>query len=314
MIILGYGGARAAPCRERFRLRGALDRATWAAMKATVPEVSKGRAKPAIGVRRAEEIAQAREVTGARPSSWSRLVEFCEQQCVARHGETAFAEAFPYGILPETRAEELGFDSFDLVEIATFAEAIFKVTRLINLEEVWDRTVTIGNIAEYLDTAIAEQYYHAVDRAGLIRALAKMDDVPVDELTSLLNHYKATKGETTAHETTDRATAEPRQVRLKWETNRLADEDPATFAARAGYEHRGQIHGEDRGLSLKLSNWLRTHDWPKDVRFVPTKPQWIEGQIEAATRGGRLLRAPRSEEAKLHDAARYRGLKKADIC
>jgi hypothetical protein len=77
-------------------------------------------------------------------------------------------------------------------------------------------------------------------------------------------------------ETTGRATAAPRP---KWEKDALPDEDPAHFAARAGYEHRGLIHDEDRALSVKLSNWLRTHDWPEGVRYVPTKPEWNTAQL-----------------------------------
>jgi hypothetical protein len=79
-----------------------------------------------------------------------------------------------------------------------------------------------------------------------------------------------------ARETTSRSAKEP--PRLKWDTDRKADEDPATFAARAGYEHRGMIHDEDRALSVKLSNWLRTHDWPEGVRYIPTLPDWNEKQ------------------------------------
>jgi hypothetical protein len=67
---------------------------------------------------------------------------------------------------------------------------------------------------------------------------------------------------------------------LKWERDRLPDETPASFADRAGYEHRGEIHDQDRALSVKLSNWLRTHKWPEDVPYIPTKPEWNDRQIE----------------------------------
>jgi hypothetical protein len=78
-----------------------------------------------------------------------------------------------------------------------------------------------------------------------------------------------------AVETTSRVKEPPR---LKWEKHAKVGEDPAHFAARAGYQHRGSIHDNDPALSLKLSNWLRTHDWPKNVRYIPTLPEWNEKQ------------------------------------
>jgi hypothetical protein len=80
-----------------------------------------------------------------------------------------------------------------------------------------------------------------------------------------------------ARETTSRsATATPR---LQWERDRMADENPAHFAARAGYEHRGMIYSEDRELHRRLNSWLRSHDWPEGVRYVPTLPEWNTRQL-----------------------------------
>jgi hypothetical protein len=89
------------------------------------------------------------------------------------------------------------------------------------------------------------------------------------------------------------ATAQPR---LQWQRDRLPDEDAAHFASRAGYVHRGEISSEDRALHKKLFNWLRTHDWPSDVPYIPTLPEWNERQAVNLSE----LRA------KLHDEAERR--------
>jgi hypothetical protein len=62
--------------------------------------------------------------------------------------------------------------------------------------------------------------------------------------------------------------------RPKWPADALPDETPAHFASRAGYVHRGEMNQEDTALGTKLRNWLRTHDWPADVPYIPTFPQW----------------------------------------
>jgi hypothetical protein len=135
------------------------------------------------------------------------------------------------------------------------------------------------------------------DAAHDLNALAADLDLPFDIATEALKQAKA---ELTARENPARATATPR---LKWETDRQADENPAHFAARADYEHRGQIHEQDRPLSVKLSNWLRTHDWPEDVRYIPTKPEWNDRQVENLPQ---LRDDTVREVERLAAAARYR--------
>jgi len=112
--------------------------------------------------------------------------------------------------------------------------------------------------------------------AKRFRGTARDEGLTEWQLRQAIDQWKAVNGEVAGRETT-RATATPR---LKWEKDRLPDEDAAHFVARAGYEHRGLIHDEDRALSVKLSNWLRTHDWPEGVRYVPTKPEWNDRGVE----------------------------------
>jgi hypothetical protein len=108
-------------------------------------------------------------------------------------------------------------------------------------------------------------------------------------------------------ETTSRATATPR---LKWEADRLPDENPATFAwrayaaeAKAGTLHRGLIGQEDKALAVKLSNWLRTHDMPEGID-IPTKPEWDTRQL--ASGKAKPEAAPRTQGQRLYDVERGR--------
>jgi hypothetical protein len=109
----------------------------------------------------------------------------------------------------------------------------------------------------------------------------------------------------TAAKKTAPATAKPR---LKWETDARPDEDPAHFAHRAGYQHRGLIHAEDRALSIKLANWLRTHEWPKGVAYIPTKTDWNTEQLAELGRPPKPAKRPRigSAEGRLYEVARVR--------
>ena len=108
-------------------------------------------------------------------------------------------------------------------------------------------------------------------------------------------------------ETTTRATATPR---LKWEHDRLPDENPAAFAwrayqaeAKAGTLHRGVISTEDPVLYRRLNNWLRTHDMPEGIN-IPTKPEWNERQLGKL---GSLRDDPTTREAlRLAAVARRR--------
>lgn len=147
------------------------------------------------------------------------------------------------------------------------------------------------------------------DDTGKNRVIARVRKLPPSKLAALeklLDDFEAAEIETM-------------QPRPKWPDDALPHEidSPPHFAARAFKAeanarilHRGLIGQEDRARGTKLagtlSNWLRTHNWPEDVPYIPTKPEWMTRQVEAAKKQGKPLRAPRSDEAKLRDAARYR--------
>lgn len=67
--------------------------------------------------------------------------------------------------------------------------------------------------------------------------------------------------------------------------------------------HRGVVAAEQPTLLTKLVSWLRSHDMPEGVD-IPTKPEWNTRQL--AKINGRPLRAMRSDEMRLYQAARYR--------
>jgi hypothetical protein len=162
------------------------------------------------------------------------------------------------------------------------------------------------------------------------------------ELRRLIDKEKAAKGEIFSRDNADRATAEPRPAqlddaaketttpklgndsaeadtpaaapvesrgpRLKWETDRLPDEDPATFAwrayaaeAKAGNLHRGLLYDEDRPLYWKLHSWLRSNEMPADVD-IPLKRDWNTRQLAKL---GSLLGDPH-EVMRLAAVARRR--------
>jgi hypothetical protein len=163
-----------------------------------------------------------------------------------------------------------------------------------------------AEISEFVESNDPD-YTKGMDAATVVQAAAKLLSTvyPADDVGKALEDLAAKA----ARETTSRsATATPR---LKWEADRLADENPAHFAARAGYEHRGMIHDEDRALSVKLSNWLRTHDWPEGVRYIPTKPEWNDRLIETlpqlrdndAVREVHRVAVAASRRRSKHDAA-----------
>jgi hypothetical protein len=84
-----------------------------------------------------------------------------------------------------------------------------------------------------------EPLYNGIVRGVLTEAvdnLAVVLDIPEDRrmaFRELIADFVDA-----ARETADRAKEPPR---LKWDTDRDADEDPAHFAHRAGYVHRGEI-------------------------------------------------------------------------
>jgi len=162
------------------------------------------------------------------------------------------------------------------------------------------------------DGEIAEpnnpSYTGGMDAAARIQAAAELLSTvyPVEHVRKALEDLAAKA----ARETTTRATATPR---LKWDHDRLPDENPAAFAwrayqaeAKAGTLHRGVIGHEDKPLAVKLASWLRSHPMPDGID-IPTLPEW--NTRELAKRGGKVTVgrvAVRPEDARLYSAARYR--------
>jgi hypothetical protein len=111
-----------------------------------------------------------------------------------------------------------------------------------------------------------------------------------------------------AREATVRAKEQPR---LKWDKDRLPDENPAAFAwrayqaeAKARTLHRGLIGQEDKLLRRDLNNWLRTHAMPDGID-IPTLPEWNTRRLAEAENAPRPVRVM-TEEGRLYEAARYR--------
>jgi hypothetical protein len=138
---------------------------------------------------------------------------------------------------------------------------------------------------------------------------------PAEDVKEALE-YLAAKA---ARETTSRSATDA--PRLKWPDDALPHEidSPPHFAARAyraeaeaGTLHRGVIGRDDRAfetkLASKLSNWLRTHKWPEDVPYIPTKPEWDTLQLATLGRPPKATRI-RTGETRLYEVARYRAAK-----
>jgi hypothetical protein len=230
-------------------------------------------------------------------------------------------------LLPPPRGDEFGRRNPQLAGLLWRHASKFGVVRLGGEMMFARQHVTFGNVLaneEYLQAAL-RHYRHALkitednwqgkgrdadfvfpaepDYTGghgepmgdtrentedeLLRAARNVPPGKRDIAIRLLKQLAA--GEVTA----------PAKPRLKWPNDAKPDETPAHFASRAGYVHRGEISSEDRALSVKLSNWLRTHDWPDDVvPYIPTLPQWNKQQ---ATKLPELRREVRR---KLDDDAR----------
>lgn len=115
------------------------------------------------------------------------------------------------------------------------------------------------------------------DETIAFEAVAAARGLSVAELNEAIDNYTAARSELTARENKTRATGAPR---LKWDHDRLPDENPATFAwrayageAKAGTLHRGVIAKEDKPLAVKLASWLRSHPMPESID-IPTQPEW----------------------------------------
>lgn len=134
-----------------------------------------------------------------------------------------------------------------------------------------------------------------------LAAKAFENGLSVAELDEAIENKLAAK--VAAREETGRAKAKPR---LKWEADRKADEDPATFAwrayaaeAKAGTLHRGVIYSEDRELHRRLNSWLRSHDMPEGID-IPTLPEWNTRQLS------KLAESDAREALRLDAVARRR--------
>jgi uncharacterized membrane protein len=149
-------------------------------------------------------------------------------------------------------------------------------------------------------------HYSTARLSGTIMDDAAIDlNAAADELgLSKERAFEALKREAAnaSRETTRRAKA---KRRLKWDKDRLPDENPAAFAwrayqaeAKAGTLHRGVIGQEDKLLAKKLANWLRTHAMPEGID-IPTLPEWNTRQL-AKQKGGE------AELVRLYGVARRR--------
>jgi hypothetical protein len=152
-------------------------------------------------------------------------------------------------------------------------------------------------------------YAYYMDIAAIIKPAAEIFGLSIEDTISALEERR----EKLARETTGRATGEPRPARLKWETDRRADEDPATFAwrayaaeAKAGTLHRGVIYSEDRELHRRLNSWLRTYDMPEGID-IPTLPEWNARQVGNLSKLREGLRGdPKMQEVRRLEAVARR--------
>jgi hypothetical protein len=159
----------------------------------------------------------------------------------------------------------------------------------------------------FIDKEKADHYNGSMDRAALLRAVADEYGLPVQRIESALERATA---ETTTRQTTARAKEPPR---LKWEIDRLPDDNPATFAwrayaaeAKAGTLHRGLIHDEDRKLYTALYSWLRSNDIPAEID-LPTKREWNARQLGALpTLRAKLRDDPTAQEVRRLEAVARR--------
>jgi hypothetical protein len=178
-----------------------------------------------------------------------------------------------------------------------------------NLDE--DTRHTISSVVfRYVDEIISADYNRKMAKATeAISLLATTLNIPLerrDDLRRMILNFAG-------------AATEVATPRLKWDTDRLPNENPAVFAwrayqdeAKAGTLHRGLIYSEDRELHRRLNSWLRSHDMPEGID-IPTLPEWNSRQIEAAKAAGKPLREVASEEARLRKAERYRAEKAAHL-
>jgi len=70
----------------------------------------------------------------------------------------------PGALAPETRLEDLDIDSLRMIEILFSVEDAFKVTVPAEQAELREKVKTVGDLAAYIDTLVAEQ--HGAARPG----------------------------------------------------------------------------------------------------------------------------------------------------
>ncbi len=66
-------------------------------------------------------------------------------------------ELKPEAALPETRLEDLDIDSLRMIEILFSVEDAFGITVPADQAELREKVKTVGDLAAYIDTLVAEQ-------------------------------------------------------------------------------------------------------------------------------------------------------------
>jgi hypothetical protein len=242
-------------------------------------------------------------------------------QCVKIHYETGRFEILDEGAVAvgsSDRAAMAGFPGGTYEIIKPSPGKLAREVRAAD-KKIWHKTTIHPGVGGLVDpTKVLRQPAGVVDASNLPGYTGGMDTAAAFAAAARtfsdreLKEY-VEKGELAAavlqeREGTTHATATPR---LKWDRDRLPDENPATFAwrayaaeAKAGTLHRGVIGQEDKALAVKLSNWLRTHDMPEGID-IPTKPEWNERQLAKLGEPPRPARI-RTDQTRLYEAARYR--------
>ncbi len=72
-------------------------------------------------------------------------------------------ELEPEALAPDTRLEDLDIDSLRMIEILFSVEDAFKITVPAEQAELREKVKTVGDLAAYIDTLVAEQ--HAAGKA-----------------------------------------------------------------------------------------------------------------------------------------------------
>ena len=67
-------------------------------------------------------------------------------------------ELEPGALQPETRLEDLDIDSLRMIEILFSVEDAFGITVPAGEAELRDRVKTVGDLAAYIETLVAEQH------------------------------------------------------------------------------------------------------------------------------------------------------------